>query len=277
MSGVAAVASKSVLTPLERAKLLLSNQDMSRSPPCHTLSGVLRRSVKEDGLLSPWRGNLYVVKRYAPGMALMFTVNNELHKHFVDSDHVFVDVACGSVAGAASLICTFPRDCVRVLIAEDVRTSRKSGNTHRKFSGSFDCFMSTLRNEGIAPLYRGFSIACCGVAIYRGLYFGLYTSLQRQMPFNNFLCNYMLGWVVAVTAGIASYPFDTVRRRMLMSSHSQNTYRNAWDCALKVSQREGPRALMRGAGAGVLRGCVGGGVLAGVDSLTWMHATLFSR
>ncbi|CUG28398.1 mitochondrial carrier protein, putative [Bodo saltans] len=57
MSGVAAVASKSVLTPLERAKLLLSNQDMSRSPPCHTLSGVLRRSVKEDGLLKQTNNN----------------------------------------------------------------------------------------------------------------------------------------------------------------------------------------------------------------------------
>lgn len=35
---------------------------------------------------------------------------------------------------------------------------------------------------------------------------------------NNFLASFLLGWCVTTGAGIASYPLDTVRRRMMMTS-----------------------------------------------------------
>lgn len=34
----------------------------------------------------------------------------------------------------------------------------------------------------------------------------------------NFLASFLLGWAVTTGAGIASYPLDTVRRRMMMTS-----------------------------------------------------------
>jgi solute carrier family 25 (adenine nucleotide translocator) protein 4/5/6/31 len=34
----------------------------------------------------------------------------------------------------------------------------------------------------------------------------------------NFLASFLLGWCVTTGAGIASYPLDTVRRRMMMTS-----------------------------------------------------------
>ena len=34
----------------------------------------------------------------------------------------------------------------------------------------------------------------------------------------NFLASFLLGWTVTTGAGIASYPLDTVRRRMMMTS-----------------------------------------------------------
>ena len=34
----------------------------------------------------------------------------------------------------------------------------------------------------------------------------------------SFLASFMLGWGVTIGAGLASYPLDTVRRRMMMTS-----------------------------------------------------------
>jgi len=64
-------------------------------------------------------------------------------------------------------------------------------------------------------------ISCVGIVVYRGLYFGIYDSVKPILPGNlrdNFFANFALGWVVTVGAGLASYPIDTIRRRMMMTS-----------------------------------------------------------
>jgi len=61
-----------------------------------------------------------------------------------------------------------------------------------------------------------------GIVVYRGLYFGLYDSIKPVLLVGtlegNFLASFALGWTVTTLAGIASYPLDTVRRRMMMTS-----------------------------------------------------------
>ena len=61
-----------------------------------------------------------------------------------------------------------------------------------------------------------------GIIVYRGLYFGMYDSIKPVLlvgPLEgNFLASFLLGWTVTTGAGIASYPLDTIRRRMMMTS-----------------------------------------------------------
>ncbi|MCP6769657.1 hypothetical protein NL529_32895, partial [Klebsiella pneumoniae] len=68
-------------------------------------------------------------------------------------------------------------------------------------------------------LYRGFGVSVQGIIIYRAAFFGLYDTAKGMMPGN---VGIFISWAIAQTvttiSGIISYPFDTVRRRMMMQS-----------------------------------------------------------
>merc|ERR1719347_424190 len=83
--------------------------------------------------------------------------------------------------------------------------------------------------------------------------------------------SFLLGWVVTVSAGLLSYPIDTVRRRMMMTSGQAVKYKNSMDCAIKILKNEGFMSMMKGAGANILRGIAGAGVLAGFDKFKELY------
>ena len=130
-----------------------------------------------------------------------------------------------------------------------------------------DCYVKTVKSDGLVGLYRGFMISCVGIVVYRGFYFGLYDSLKPALPVDTFIVNFMLGWAVTIFAGLLSYPLDTVRRRMMMTSGAAVKYSSSMDCMRQVIKNEGMAALMKGAGANILRGVAGAGVLSGVDAI----------
>jgi len=74
--------------------------------------------------------------------------------------------------------------------------------------------------------------------------------------------------VVTVCRGIASYPWDTVRRRMMMQSGRKDIlYKNTWDCAVKIIKTEGLGAMYKGALSNIFRGTGGALVLAIYDEI----------
>merc|ERR1711997_183396 len=77
----------------------------------------------------------------------------------------------------------------------------------------------------------GFVISCVGIFIYRGLYFGLYDSLKPILvgDSGSAFISFFLGWSVTIVSGLASYPIDTVRRRMMMTSGGGVKYNGAVD------------------------------------------------
>ena len=133
-----------------------------------------------------------------------------------------------------------------------------------------DVYKKTFATDGIAGLYRGFVISCVGIFIYRGFYFGIFDSVKPILPKDlqdTFIVTFLLGWGVTVTAGLASYPIDTIRRRMMMTSGEGQKYAGSIDCGRKILASEGFKSFFKGAGANVLRGVAGAGVLALYDKL----------
>jgi hypothetical protein len=83
----------------------------------------------------------------------------------------------------------------------------------------------------------------------------------------NFLASFALGWAVTTGAGLASYPLDTIRRRMMMTSGAKVHYANMMDAGRQIIAAEGVKSLFKGAGANILRGVAGAGVLSLYDKM----------
>lgn len=83
----------------------------------------------------------------------------------------------------------------------------------------------------------------------------------------NFFASFILGWSVTTFSGVCAYPFDTLRRRMMLTSGQPFKYQNAYHALQTIVRNEGFFALFRGAAANMLSGMAGAGVLAGYDQL----------
>jgi solute carrier family 25 (adenine nucleotide translocator) protein 4/5/6/31 len=288
ISGAAAVISKTVAAPIERVKLLVQNQgEMLKTgrlkEPYKGVIDCSRRVMADEGLLSFWRGNLANCIRYFPTQALNFAFKDKIKAAFgtskADSPTVVFakNVASGGAAGASSLLFVYSLDYARTRLANDAKAAKKSGGAaERQFNGLIDVYRKTLASDGVAGLYRGFVISCVGIIVYRGCYFGFYDTLKPLLLSKDagLLSSFLLGYGVTVSAGLVSYPVDTIRRRMMMTSGEAVKYSGSLDCFFKILKNEGVASLFKGAGANILRGVAGAGVLAGFDKFQKLYIDL---
>lgn len=280
LSGVAAAVSKTAAAPIERVKLLVQNQGemLKQGTLTEPYKGVMdctAKTMKSEGIIAFWRGNTANVIRYFPTQALNFAFKDTVKALFSTSKNApnyekfAKNILSGGCAGSLSLTFVYSLDYCRTRLANDAKT--KSGT--RQYNGMFDVYAKTIKSDGIQGLYRGFVISCVGIFIYRGMYFGLYDTIKPIVLGENasLFLSFLLGWIVTVTAGLMSYPIDTVRRRMMMTSGQAVKYKNSMDCAVQVVKNEGTMSLMKGAGANILRGIAGAGVLAGFDKFKELY------
>ncbi|KAK7206149.1 mitochondrial carrier domain-containing protein [Myxozyma melibiosi] len=281
MGGVSAAVSKTAAAPIERVKLLIQNQDemIKQGRLSQRYTGIVdcfKRTAADEGVISLWRGNTANVIRYFPTQALNFAFRDRFKAMFgfkKDVDGYWKwfagNLASGGAAGATSLLFVYSLDYARTRLANDAKSSTKGGE--RQFNGLIDVYKKTLASDGIAGLYRGFGPSVVGIVVYRGLYFGLYDSIKPVLLVGalegNFLASFLLGWTVTTLAGIAAYPLDTIRRRMMMTSGQAVKYKSSFDAFTQIVATNGVGSLFKGAGANILRGVAGAGVISIYDQL----------
>jgi len=274
--GTAGGIAKTITAPIERVKILLQLQDASTQITADKrYSGIFdcfRRVRREQGFGSFWRGNLANVMRYFPTQALNFAFKDKYKQFFVrhnaktDFWKFFAEnLASGGAAGATSLVVVYPLDFARTRLAADVGVG---GN--RLFTGIGHCIGSIYKKDGILGLYRGFFVSVGGIIVYRAAFFGGFDTAKTKLlkdPKNPpFLLSWAIAQVVTTASGVISYPFDTVRRRMMMQSGRKDAlYTSTFDCWKKIIANEGPRALFKGALSNAIRGSGGAIVLVLYD------------
>jgi len=254
MGGVSAAVSKTLAAPIELIKIRIQNMDEmikvgSLDRPYAGIQDCAKRVVAEEGFNALWKGNFVNVLRYFPTQALNFAFK-DYYKQKLSYNKVrdgytkwFIgNLASGGAAGASSLAFVYSLDYARTRLTNDNK-SAKNGSK-KQFNGLIDCYKQTLASDGIAGLYRGFVISCVGIVVYRGLYFGMYDSFKPLLPSSvrdSLAVNFALGWAVTVFAGLASYPIDTIRRRMMMTSGQAVKYKSSIDAAQQIMAKEGFR------------------------------------
>jgi len=280
LAGVAAVVSKTVAAPLERIKMVVQNQDEMLK------KGTLEKGfknpfdcgawiLKNEGVAAMWKSNFTNCLRYFPTQALNFAIKPKVKsipmfkidkKNDGKGTKLGKNIIAGGFAGGGSLICVYSLDYARTRLANDMKKVGKDGKATREFNGLIDCYIKTIKADGIAGVYRGFVISFVGIFVYRGLYFGLYDTIMPFLPHDvNYFVRFCVGYTVTVLAGLASYPIDTIRRRMMMTSGGGTHYNSSMDCAMQILKGEGWQSYFKGAGANIMRGIAGAMVISGFD------------
>merc|ERR1712048_711276 len=201
------------------------------------------RTIADEGVGPLWRGNMANCLRYFPTQALNFAFKDKIKAQFKPSKQdsklttLGKNVASGGAAGAMSLMFVYSLDYARTRLANDNKSAKGGGE--RQFNGLLDVYKKTMASDGFAGLYRGFAISCAGIIVYRGCYFGFYDTLKPLVLGDDagVAASFVLGYIVTVTSGLVSYPIDTIRRRMMMTSGEAVKYNGSIDCGMQIFKK----------------------------------------
>ncbi|KAJ6361653.1 hypothetical protein OIU78_002143 [Salix suchowensis] len=302
------------VAPIERAKVLLQTQESnlaivgSGRRKFKGMVDCIGRTVKEEGILSLWRGNGSSVIRHYPSVALNFSLKvskvgfflvfglrdfgavefgevlsnfsrrKDLYKNILhDENHpngpflssTLANFTAGAAAGCTTLILIYPLDIAHTRLAADI------GRTDvRQFRGIFH-FLTTIHNkDGIRGVYRGLPASLQGMVVHRSLYFGGFDTMKEILsgeaakPELPLWKRWVVAQIVTTSAGLMSYPLDTVRRRMMMQSGlEQPMYNSTLDCWRKIYRAEGVASFYRGAVSNMFRSTGAAAILVLYDEV----------
>jgi|EP00927_Polykrikos_kofoidii_P038270 solute carrier family 25 (adenine nucleotide translocator) protein 4/5/6/31 len=283
IGGISGAITKTAMSPIERVKLLMQTQDSNPD----VISGKVQRYTgigdcfsrvrSEQGMAAFWRGNLVNCIRYAPQQGSALAFNDAIKSFFpkYNSKTQFwqsfgANLFSGGLAGGIANTICYPFDFARTRLASDVGTGKKT------FNGIGDCIMKTVRSQGITGLYRGWSITVAGAFVYRAGQLGTFAQIMSMNPYkeDKGITGMIAAFVAAQVARNAvmpfNYPFDTVRRRVMLESEkppSERVYKGSLDCAKQVLQKEGLKGMYKGMIPELARGVGGSMVIVAYDRI----------
>jgi len=283
LGGLSGAIAKTLTAPIERIKLVIQTQDANpkiRSGEVPRYKGIVdcgSRIMSEQGFARFWDGNFTNCIRYFPTQAFNLAFKDTFKKMFpkynpkTEFGKFFgANLVSGGLAAASSMTIVYPLDYARTRLASDVGSGKKT------FSGLGDCIMKTMKGPlGFFGLYAGFGVSVVGIVGYRGLQLGTFDTIVGINPWKK--DKGLLGAAstfaaaqTAITIGAgATYPFDTVRRRLQMQSEKpkeQHLYNGTMDCFKKIAAEEGlAKGLYKGFRANVVRSVGGALVLVFYD------------
>jgi len=283
LGGVSGAVAKTLTAPIERIKLVVQTQDANpkiRSGEVPRYKGIIdcgTRIVQEQGVKRFWDGNFVNCIRYFPTQAFNLSFKDTFKAMFPKynpktefASFFGANLASGGMSAACSMTIVYPLDYARTRLASDVGSGKKS------FSGLGDCIKKTMAGpKGFFGLYAGFGVSVVGIVGYRGLQLGTFDTITGLNPYKQ--DRGIMGALTtfgaaqtAITIGAgATYPFDTVRRRLQMQSEKpveEHLYKGTGDCFKKIASEEGlAKGLYKGFLANVVRSIGGALVLVFYD------------
>ena len=232
--GVAGAVSRTVVSPLERLKILYQVQSAGRNEYQMSVGKALGKMWRDEGWQGFMRGNGINCLRIVPYSAVQFGSFN-LYKRTAENwtGHnltSFERLLCGGVAGITSVTFTYPLDIVRTRLSIQTASFASLAKREGKPPGMWPTMKLMYQTEGgMSGLYRGILPTVAGVAPYVGLNFMVYESVrgyftdvgETNPPWYRKLAAGAISGAIAQTC---TYPFDVLRRRFQVNSMSGMGY-----------------------------------------------------
>jgi hypothetical protein len=245
---IAGTLSRTITSPLDVVKMLMQVSSRGGS-----VKDTINKLLKEEGIAGFWRGNTAACIRLGPQSAIKFYAYDQLVKVVLKGKQPvgFQRTLFGSLSGVISQVMTYPLDVIRT------RITVYPG----KYSGIFNCAATMVKEEGIKSLYAGIVPTVMGVIPYEGAQFYAYGGLKNYYqtkitpgkPITPF-ANCLIGAAAGMFSQTFSYPFDVIRKRMMLKDeHGKPLYNGMLDAFKTVVQKDGFMGLYRGVGLNLIK------------------------
>ncbi|KAL1646369.1 hypothetical protein SLS58_003329 [Diplodia intermedia] len=264
--GVAGAVSRTVVSPLERLKILFQVQSHGRNEYKMSIGKALAKMWREEGWRGFMAGNGTNCIRIVPYSAIQFGAFNFYKRFFEDAPGVplnpYQRLICGGFAGITSVTFTYPLDIVRTRLSiQSASFEGLSSKAKKELPGMWGLLITMYKNEGgFFALYRGIIPTIAGVAPYVGLNFMVYETMRNIFtPEGNenpgVLGKLGAGAVSGAVAQTFTYPFDVLRRRFQINTMSGMgyQYKSIWDALTTIVRHEGFRGLYKGIAPNLLK------------------------
>ena len=203
--------------------------------------------IQNEGILGLWAGNGANLLRVFPAKSIVFA-SNDFYRGccgylYYGSNEAYIENSyqlpltlsfiSGGLSGMSASAATYPLDLARGRITG--KLAGPSGKKHYK--GIINTVLITAREEGFRALYKGVTPTLLGAMPYEGIKFGTVGILEKTFPKNkeddkssNVIRKLLFGGAGGATAGVMTYPNDTVRRLLQLQGSKGTTeqYKGYW-------------------------------------------------
>ena len=240
--GLAGMIAKTATNPLDRIRMLSQTGEhgVGAAGTKVTPFQLYRSIIQNEGILGLWAGNGANLLRVFPAKSIVFA-SNDFYRgccgyYYWGSTDAYImensgqlpwslSFLSGGLAGMTASAATYPLDLARGRI-----TGKLAGpNGKKHYKGIINTVLVTAREEGVRALYKGITPTLLGAMPYEGIKFGTVGILEKMYPkekddkSSNVTRKLMFGGAAGATAGVLTYPNDTVRRLLQLQGSKGTT------------------------------------------------------
>jgi len=259
-----------VFNPIFRSKIIMQTQGTNSQvhTPFKGVLNTMRRIISEQGFQALWRGSttsmLVASVKFPIRFVTLLAAQQTGQKFKVESPQkaFWIDTLVLFFGTMAANSIVHPLDVARTKLWTDMT---QKNMLHKKYNGLWDCLSKVYQTNGIAGLYKGYSLSLSFVFLsllaYNGIYDGLRPYVikeEAQGEMQNTVevqkkVGFALGTIFLAT--MLCYPIDTLMQRMIMQADRRDAhYKNVIDCIGKMKSKEGGRAFYGGVAVAFLQG-----------------------
>ena len=192
----AGIFAMSATYPLDMVRGRLTTQVDGKYKQYTSMTHAARVIVKEEGVLALYKGWLPSVIGVIPYVGLNFAVYGTLKDVVAEWQglksgkdlSVPLGLACGGVAGAIGQTVAYPFDVCRRKLqvagwagAKALAEGEAKHLAEMRYTGMVDCFVKTVRHEGVGALFHGLSANYVKVAPSIAIAFVCYEEVKKLL------------------------------------------------------------------------------------------------